>query len=88
MAPKRGRGRPKKRTETEIEAEVDSTPSEPQQAESRQSTRLSVEERRELETLWAENATLRAERARSKTQVSVSKSPKHLHRHQFQHPAK
>ena len=75
MAPKRGRGRPKKRTETEIEAEVDSTPSEPQQAESRQSTRLSVEERRELEALWAENATLRAERARSKTQVSVSRSP-------------
>ena len=75
MAPKRGRGRPKKRTETEIEAEVDSTPSEPQQAESRQSTRLSVEERRELEALRAENATLRAERARSKTQVSASRSP-------------
>ena len=75
MAPKRGRGRPWKRTGIEIEAEVDSTPSEPQQAESRQSTRLSVEERRELEALRAENATLRVERAHSKTQVSASKSP-------------
>ena len=74
MAPKRGHGRPRKRTETEIEAEVDSTPSEPQQAESRQSTRLSVDEQRELEALWIKNATLRAERAHSKTQVSTSKS--------------
>ena len=46
MATKRGHGCPRKITEPEIEAEVDSTPDEPQQAESRQSTRLSVEERR------------------------------------------
>ena len=75
MAPKRGRGRPSKRTETEIEVEVDSTPTEPQRAESRQSTRLSVDERRELEALRAENTTLRVERTHSKTQVSVSKTP-------------
>ena len=67
MAPKRGHGRLEKRTETEIEVEVDSTPNEPQRVESRQFTRLSVDEQRELEALRAENATLRAERAHSKT---------------------
>ena len=51
MAPKRGRGRPRKRTELEIEVVVDSTPNEPQRVESRQSTRLSVDERRELKAL-------------------------------------
>ena len=67
MALTRGHGHPRKRTEIEIEVEVDSTPNEPQRAESRQSIRLSVDEQRELEVLWTENATLRAERAYSKT---------------------
>ena len=76
MAPKRDYGCPRKRTELEIEVEVDSTPNEPQRVESRQSTRLSVDEWRELEALRVENAAFRAERTRSKSQVSTSKSPK------------
>ena len=75
MAPKRGHGRPRKRTEPEIEAEVESTPSEPQRAESRQSTRLSVDERRKLEALWVGTVAYRAERAHSKSHVSTSVIP-------------
>ena len=74
MAPKRGHGCPRKRTKPEIEVEVDSTPNEPQRAESKQSTRLSVDERRELEVLWAESVAFRVKRAHSKSQVSTSKS--------------
>ena len=74
MAPKSGRGCPRKITEPEIEVKVDSTPNEPQRTESRQSTRLSVDEQREFEALWAENVALRVERAHSKSQVFVSKS--------------
>ena len=51
MAPKRGPGRPRKRTEPEEEAVADTASSRSQQAESRQSTRLSADEWRELEAL-------------------------------------
>ena len=34
-----------------------------------------MDERRELKTLWAQNAAFRVERAYSKSQVSTSKSP-------------
>ena len=74
MAPKRGHGHPRKRNKPEIEVEVDSIPNEPQRVESRQSIRLSVDEWREHEVLLAKNAAFRAERAYSKSQVSVSKS--------------
>ena len=75
MAPKRCPGRPRKRTELEEEAVADTASSRSRQAESRQSTRLSADEWRELEALRVENEALRAERARSKTQVSVSVHP-------------
>ena len=75
MAPKRGHGCPRKRTESEIKAEVESTPSEPQRAESRQSTRLSVDERRKLEALRVDAVAYREERAHSKSLVSTSITP-------------
>ena len=75
MAPKRGPGHPRKRTEPEEEAVADTASSRSRQAESRQSTRLSTDEWRELEALRVENEALRAERARSRTQVSVSVHP-------------
>ena len=75
MAPKRGLGHPRKRIEPEEEAVADTASSRSRQAESRQSTRLSADEWRELEALRVENETLRAERACSRTQVSVSVHP-------------
>ena len=75
MAPKRGPGCPRKRTEPEEEAVVDTASSRSRQAESRQSTRLSADEWRELEALRVENEALWAERACSITQVSVSVHP-------------
>ena len=75
MAPIRGPGHPRKRTKPEEEAIADTASSRSRQAESRQSTRLSADEWRELEELRVENEALRAERARSRTQVSVSVHP-------------
>ena len=75
MAPKGGPGRPRKRTEPEEEAVADTASSRSRPAESRHSTRLSADEWRELEALRVENEALRAERARSRTQVSVSVHP-------------
>ena len=75
MAPKRGPRRPRKRTEPEEEAIADTASSRSRQAESRQSTRLSADEWRELEALRVENEALRAERAHSRTLMSVSVHP-------------
>ena len=72
MAPKRGPGHPRKRIEPEEEAVADTASSRSWPAESRHSTRFSADEWRELEALRVENEALRAERARSRTQVSVS----------------
>ena len=71
MAPKRGPGRPRKRIEPE-EAMADSASSRSRPVESRQSSRLSADELRELEALRAENEALRAARSRSRTPMSVS----------------
>ena len=81
MASKRGLGCPKKRKELKDVTELGSTYSEPLREESQQSTRLSQDERRELEELWAENVALKVEIARGKTQVLtfVSSLP-HTHR--------
>ena len=75
MAPKRGPGRPRKRTEPEEEAVADTASSRSRQAESKQSTRLSADEWRELEALRVENEALRAERAHSKSHVSTYVTP-------------
>ena len=75
MAPKRGPGHLRKRTEPEEEAVADTTSNRSQPAESRRSTRLSADEWRELEALRVENEALRAERARSRTPMSVSVHP-------------
>ena len=74
MAPKRGPGRPRKRIEPE-EAVADTASSRSRPVESRQSSRLSADELRELEALWAENEALRAARSRSRTPMSVSFQP-------------
>ena len=74
MAPKRGPGRPRKRIEPE-EAMADSASSRSRPVESRQSSRLSVDELRELEALRVENEALRAARSRSRTPMSVSFQP-------------
>ena len=74
MAPKRGPGRPRKRIEPE-EAMADSASSRSRPVESRQSSRLSADELRELEALRAENEALRAARSRSRTPMSVSFQP-------------
>ena len=74
MAPKRGPGRPRKRIEPE-EAVADTASSRSRPAESRQSSRLSADELRELEALRAENEALRAARSHSRTPMSVSFQP-------------
>ena len=74
MAPKRGPGRPRKRIEPE-EAMADSASSRSRPVESRQSSRLSADEMRELEALRAENEALRAARSHSRTPMSVSFQP-------------
>ena len=74
MAPKRGPGRPRKRIEPE-EAVADTASSRSRPVESKQSTRLSADEWRELEALRAENEALRAARSRSRTPMSMSFHP-------------
>ena len=81
MAPKRGIGSPKKKMELDTMEEEGSVRSGPQREVSLQSARFSQDERRELEELRAENASLKAEIARGKTQVSMSlPSPHHIHK--------
>ena len=61
--------------------EESSVRSGPQREVSPQSATLSQDERRELEELRAENASLKAKIARGKTQVSKSlSSPPHIHK--------
>ena len=60
MAPKRGIGSPKKKTELDTVEEEGSVHSGPQREVSPQSARLSKDERRELEELRTENASLKA----------------------------
>ena len=81
MAPKRGIESPKKKTKLDTVEEESSVRSGPQREVSPQSARLSQDERRELEELRAENASLKAEIARRKTQVSMSlPTPPHKHK--------
>ena len=81
MAPKRGIGSPKRKTELDTVEEEGSVRSGPQREVSPQSARLSQDERRELEKLRAENASLNAEIARGETQVYMSlPAPPHKHK--------